>query len=64
MKLKMLMAALFAAGLVASGPAAAQEKLTVWWAKGYYKGEDDAGGDKEECPICMLVSASAAFSDY
>ena len=42
MKLKMLMAALFAAGLVASGPAAAQEKLTVWWAKGYYKGEDDA----------------------
>ena len=37
-------AALVAAGLLASGPtlAQAQEKLTVWWVKGYYKAEDDA----------------------
>ena len=34
--------ALAAAGLWAAAPAMAQEKLTVWWAKGYYKGEDDA----------------------
>lgn len=34
---------LFALGLLASaGPAAAQEKLTVWWVKGFYKAEDDA----------------------
>src|SRR5712671_3133902 len=25
-----------------SGPAAAQEKITVWWVKGFYKAEDDA----------------------
>ena len=37
-----------AAALVAIGfftaamPAAAQEKLTVWWVKGFYKSEDDA----------------------
>jgi multiple sugar transport system substrate-binding protein len=31
-----------AAGLLASGPVLAQEKLTVWWAKGFYKAEDDA----------------------
>jgi multiple sugar transport system substrate-binding protein len=37
-----LTAALVAAGLLASGHAAAQEKLTVWWGKGFYKGEDDA----------------------
>ena len=43
MKFKSLLtAALVGAGLVASGPTLAQEKLTVWWAKGYYKGEDDA----------------------
>jgi multiple sugar transport system substrate-binding protein len=37
-------AALLGAGLVASGPtmAQAQEKLTVWWVKGYYKAEDAA----------------------
>lgn len=29
-----------AAGL--SAPAGAQEKLTVWWVKGFYKSEDDA----------------------
>lgn len=34
---------LFALGLLAAaGPAAAQEKLTVWWVKGFYKAEDDA----------------------
>ena len=35
-------AALVAAGMLAAGPAAAQEKLTVWWVKGFYKSEDDA----------------------
>ena len=30
------------AGLVAGGAAQAQEKLTVWWVKGFYKAEDDA----------------------
>ncbi len=35
--------ALFAAAALAlSGQAAAQEKLTVWWVKGFYKSEDDA----------------------
>jgi multiple sugar transport system substrate-binding protein len=43
MKLKsVLSAALIAAGLIASGNALAQEKLTVWWGKGFYKAEDDA----------------------
>ena len=28
--------------LVCTGPVAAQEKLTVWWVKGFYKSEDDA----------------------
>ena len=37
-----LACALAAAGWMAALPAMAQEKLTVWWAKGYYKGEDDA----------------------
>ncbi|OYU78393.1 MAG: hypothetical protein CFE45_29755, partial [Burkholderiales bacterium PBB5] len=37
-----LACALAAAGLMAAAPAMAQEKLTVWWAKGYYKAEDDA----------------------
>ena len=31
-----------AAALVLSGQVAAQEKLTVWWVKGFYKSEDDA----------------------
>ncbi|MBI3368088.1 MAG: carbohydrate ABC transporter substrate-binding protein, partial [Burkholderiales bacterium] len=30
------------ATLMAAGPAMAQEKLTVWWGKGFYKAEDDA----------------------
>ena len=37
-----LASALVGAGLVAAGPAMAQEKLTVWWVKGFYKAEDDA----------------------
>ena len=31
-----------ACGLMLSGAASAQEKLTVWWVKGFYKSEDDA----------------------
>jgi len=43
MKLRtVLAAALVAAGLVSAGQAMAQEKLTVWWVKGFYKSEDDA----------------------
>jgi len=43
MKFKLLAtAALTASALLASGHAAAQEKLTVWWVKGFYKAEDDA----------------------
>ena len=43
MKLKtILTTAMIAAGLIASGQAAAQEKLTVWWVKGFYMAEDDA----------------------
>ena len=43
MKPKLILtAALMAAGLLAAGQAFAQEKLTVWWVKGFYKAEDDA----------------------
>lgn len=35
-------AAILGAALWVAGPAAAQEHLTVWWGKGFYKGEDDA----------------------
>lgn len=43
MKLKTLaIASLAAAGLLAGAQASAQEKLTVWWVKGFYKAEDDA----------------------
>jgi multiple sugar transport system substrate-binding protein len=43
MKLRtVLAAALAAAGLMAAVPASAQETLTVWWVKGFYKAEDDA----------------------
>ena len=35
-------AAAIAAAAFGSAPAAAQEKLTVWWVKGFYKSEDDA----------------------
>ncbi len=38
-----LAASLAAVGvLTAAAPVAAQEKLTVWWVKGFYKSEDDA----------------------
>lgn len=30
------------AALMGAAPAMAQEKLTVWWVKGFYKSEDDA----------------------
>ena len=40
---KWLSGAMVAAGLISAvGPAFAQEKLTVWWVKGFYKAEDDA----------------------
>jgi multiple sugar transport system substrate-binding protein len=43
MKFRTVLAtAMFAAGLAAGAPAQAQEKLTVWWVKGFYKAEDDA----------------------
>ncbi len=43
MKLKLIAtAALMAGALMAAGQASAQEKLTVWWGKGFYKAEDDA----------------------
>ena len=43
MKLKTLaVATLAAAGVLAGAPSMAQEKLTVWWVKGFYKAEDDA----------------------
>ena len=28
--------------LMAAGPAMAQEKIVVWWGKGFYRSEDDA----------------------
>ena len=43
MKFKLLAtAACMTTALLASGQVAAQEKLTVWWGKGFYKAEDDA----------------------
>ncbi len=43
MKVKLLaVAACVSAALLAAGAAQAQEKLTVWWGKGFYKAEDDA----------------------
>ena len=43
MKLKTWIAGTLAgAALLAAAPAMAQEKLTVWWVKGFYKAEDDA----------------------
>ncbi|QJC57181.1 putative arabinose-binding protein [Polaromonas vacuolata] len=37
-----LTAAMLAAGLLVAGQVSAQEKLTVWWVKGFYKAEDAA----------------------
>ena len=43
MKFKLLAtAACVTTALMASGTSQAQEKLTVWWGKGFYKAEDDA----------------------
>ena len=43
MKLKLVAtAAIMATSLLAAGQASAQETLTVWWQKGFYKSEDDA----------------------
>ena len=43
MKLKQLAAAVcMGSALMAAAPAFAQEKLVVWWGKGFYKAEDDA----------------------
>ncbi len=43
MKFKLLAtAACMTTAIFVSGQAAAQEKLTVWWGKGFYKAEDDA----------------------
>ena len=38
----LIIGALAGSSLLAGMPATAQEKLTVWWGKGYYKNEDDA----------------------
>ncbi|MBC7604953.1 MAG: extracellular solute-binding protein, partial [Ramlibacter sp.] len=38
----LITAAALAAAALFGGPAVAQEKLTVWWVKGFYKAEDDA----------------------
>ncbi len=43
MKLKSkITMALILSGLICNGYAAEQEKLNVWWVKGFYKSEDDA----------------------
>ena len=39
---KLIVAAIAGAMLLPAVPASAQEKLTVWWTKGFYKSEDDA----------------------
>jgi multiple sugar transport system substrate-binding protein len=39
---KWMAAAVIGAGVLGAWPAQAQEKLTVWWVKGFYKAEDDA----------------------
>jgi len=40
--LKWMVSALAGAAVLAAAPAWAQEKVTVWWEKGFYKAEDDA----------------------
>ena len=39
---KLIVAAIAGAVLLPAVPVAAQEKVTVWWTKGFYKSEDDA----------------------
>ena len=38
----MMLSALAGVALLAAAPAWAQEKVTVWWEKGFYKAEDEA----------------------
>ena len=40
--MKRIFVGALAAVIASAGPALAQEKLTVWWVKGFYKSEDDA----------------------
>jgi len=39
---RLIVAAIAGAVLLPAIPASAQEKITVWWTKGFYKSEDDA----------------------
>ena len=39
---RLILGAVAAALLASAGPVLAQEKVTVWWVKGFYKSEDDA----------------------
>ncbi len=39
---RLIVAAIAGAVLLTAAPVAAQEKVTVWWTKGFYKSEDDA----------------------
>jgi len=39
---KILVGAMMDAGILVAGHASAQEKLTVWWVKGFYPAEDQA----------------------
>jgi multiple sugar transport system substrate-binding protein len=39
---RFILGAVAAVMLASAGPVLAQEKLTVWWVKGFYKSEDDA----------------------
>ncbi|MBL8670717.1 MAG: extracellular solute-binding protein, partial [Alphaproteobacteria bacterium] len=39
---RLIVGAVAGLALAAGGQTAAQEKLTVWWGKGFYKAEDDA----------------------
>src|SRR5438128_11078825 len=40
--MRKLLAVLAAVAIGSAAPALAQETLTVWWVKGFYKSEDDA----------------------
>jgi multiple sugar transport system substrate-binding protein len=40
--MRRLVAAAIAIAALGGGPALAQESITVWWVKGFYKSEDDA----------------------
>jgi multiple sugar transport system substrate-binding protein len=39
---RLLLGAFVASAVLMAVPASAQEKLTIWWSKGFYKSEDDA----------------------